>query len=128
MKGKKKNIERRASPRFDISLPIIYNMTIPPFKHKLKIRALTKDISAGGIGFVGSNKITSPIMNLQIGLPAKGRGAKSTKFRFISAKVRIVYSQPIAKGHKDILRTGACFVELSKNDMILLKKLLDGIK
>jgi c-di-GMP-binding flagellar brake protein YcgR len=125
MKNKRRQVERRASARVDISLPITYNITIPPFRDKLKIKGVTKDVSARGISFVASNKAASSIMNLRIGLPIKDKGVKS---KFINAKVNIIYSQPIAKGHKDILLTGVCFVELAKKDLILLKRLLGGIK
>lgn len=127
MKNKQKNIEKRASHRFAISLPITYNITIPPFKRRLKIRAVTKDISTRGIGFVVSNK-PPLVMNLQIGFPAKGKSGKSTKPKFINVKARIAHSKPISKKHKDIFRTGVCFVELSKKDVILLRKFLSQYK
>ncbi len=127
MKNKQKNVERRASRRFDISLPVTYNITIPPFKKQLKIRTIAKDISARGIGFVVSNK-PPLVMNLQIGFPPKDKSVKSTKSKFINVKAHIVYSQPISKKHKDIFRTGVCFVELSENDVVLLRKFLDRYK
>lgn len=127
MKSKQKNVERRASRRFDISLPVTYNITIPPFKKQLKIRTIAKDISARGIGFVVSNK-PPLVMNLQIGFLPKDKSVKSTKPKFISVKARIAYSQPISKKHKDIFHTGVCFVELSKNDVVLLRKFLDRYK
>lgn len=128
MKNKQKNVEKRVSRRFDISLPITYNITIPPFKKQLKIRTIAKDISARGIGFVGSNKPPLLVMNLQIGFPPKDKSVKSTKSKFINVKARIAYSQPISKEHKDIFRTGVCFVELSKKDVVLLRKFLDVYK
>ena len=128
MKNKQKNVEKRASRRFDISLPVTYNITIPPFKKQLKIRTIAKDISARGIGFVGSNKPPLLAMNLQIGFPPKDKSVKSTKPKFINVKARIAYSQPISKEHKDIFRTGVCFVELSKKDVVLLRKFLDRYK
>ena len=127
MKNRKKGMERRASARLDISLPITYNITIPPFKNKLKIRAVTKDISARGISFVASNKAVSSVMNLQIGLPVKDKSAKSTKSKVINAKAKVVYSQPIAKGHKDILLTGVYFLQVNKRHVSLLKELLHDL-
>jgi len=128
MKNKQKNVEKRVSRRFAISLPVTYNITIPPFKKQLKIKAITKDISARGIGFVVSNKPPSLVMNLQIGFPPKNKSVKSTKSKFINVKARITHSEPISKEHKDIFRTGVCFVELSKNDVVLLRKFLDRYK
>ena len=101
-------------------------------KDELKIRALTKDISARGLGFVASNKPKTSSMNLQIELPPKHAKDKYIKFTkragsppdFINAKVRIIYSKPISKLHKDIFRTGVCFLELAKNDAALLRDLL----
>jgi len=127
MKNKQKNVEKRVSRRFAISLPVTYNITIPPFKKQLKIRAITKDISTRGIGFVGSNK-PPLVMNLQIGFPPKDKSVKSTKSKFINVKARITHSEPISKEHKDIFRTGVCFVELSKNDVVLLRKFLGRYK
>lgn len=127
MKNKQKNVEKRASRRFAISLPVTYNITIPPFKKQLKIRAITKDISTRGIGFVGSNK-PPLVMNFQIGFPPKDKSVKSTKAKFINVKARITYSKPISKEDKDIFRTGVCFVELSKKDVILLRKFLERYK
>jgi len=127
MKNKQNNVEKRASRRFAISLPITYNITIPPFKKQLKIRTIAKDISARGIGFVVSNK-PPLVMNLQIGFPPKDKSVKSTKSKFINVKARITHSKPISKEHKDIFRTGVCFVELSKNDVVLLRKFLDRYK
>jgi len=124
MKNKQKNVEKRASRRFAISLPVTYNITIPPFKKQLKIRTVAKDISERGIGFVVSNK-PPLVMNLQIGFPAKDKSVKSTKSKFINVKARVTHSQPISKEHKDIFRTGVCFIELSKNDMVLLRKFLE---
>ncbi len=127
MKNKKKNIEKRTSRRFAISLPVTYNITIPPFKKRLKIRTITKDISARGIGFVGSNK-PPLVMNLRIGFPPKDKSVKSIKPKFINVKARVTHSEPISKEHKDIFRTGVCFVELSKKDVVLLRKFLDRYK
>jgi len=127
MKNKQKNVEKRASRRFAISLPVTYNITMPPFKKQLKIKAITKDISARGIGFVVSNK-PPLVMNLQIGFPPKDKSVKSTKPKFINVKARIAYSQPISKEHKDIFHTGVCFVELSKKDVVLLREFLDRYK
>jgi len=128
MKNKQKNVEKRASRRFAISLPVTYNITMPPFKEQLKIRTIAKDISARGIGFVGSNKPPLLVMNLQIGFPPKDKSVKSTKSKFINVKARIAHTQPISKEHKDIFRTGVCFVELSKNDVVLLREFLDRYK
>jgi hypothetical protein len=128
MKNKQKNAERRSSRRFAISLPITYNITIPPFKKQVKIRTIAKDVNARGIGFVVSNKPASSVMNLQIGFSPKAKSVESTKSKFIKVKARIVYSQPISKEHKDIFRTGVCFVELGKNDVVLLRELLDRYK
>ncbi len=124
MKNKQKNVEKRASRRFAMSLPVIYNITIPPFKKQLKIKTITKDISTRGIGFVGSNK-PPLVMNLQIGFPPKDKSVKSAKSKFVNVKAQVAYSQPISKEHKDIFRTGVCFVELSKKDVILLRKFLN---
>lgn len=128
MKKNQKCVESRASHRFAVSLPVIYYISAPSFKEQLKIRAIAKDISARGIGFVGSHTPPSLVMNLQLELPAKDKSAKFRRAKFINAKVKIVYSQPISKQHQDILRTGACFVELTKNDAVLLKELLEGVK
>lgn len=126
MKDKQKKLERRAFRRTAVSLPVIYDITIPPFKQKLKIRARTKDISEAGIGFVASNKPDSLVANLQIELPPKGKSSKSVKqpTKFINIKAKIVYSKPITEEYEDILASGAYFVKISKKDAILLKKLI----
>lgn len=132
MSSKKKKDERRVSRRVSTTLPIVYSISAPPLKDELKIRALTKDISARGLGFVASNKPKVPSMNLQIELPSKHPKDKYIRFTkrasslpdFINAKVKIVYSRPISKLHKDIFRTGVCFIELAKNDAALLRDLL----
>jgi len=124
MKNKEKKVERRASRRFAISLPVTYNITVPPFKKQLKIRTIAKDISTRGISFVGSNRPPSVVMNLQIGFPPKDKSVKSTEPKFIKVKARIAHSEPISEEHKDIFRTGVCFVELSKNDVVLLREFL----
>ncbi len=132
MSSKKKERERRVSRRVCITLPIIYSASSPSIKDELRIRALTKDISARGLGFVASNKPRYPSMNLQIELPPKHQKDKYIRFTsragsppdFINAKVKIVYSKPISKLHKDIFRTGVCFIELAKNDAALLRNLL----
>ena len=125
----KRNRERRVSPRFTISLPVTYNITVPPFKEKLKIRAQSKDISKCGIAFVASHTPSDIVMNLQIEVPPKDKGAsdknKTRKSpRVIRAKVRVIHSLPVIKRPKDIFRTGAGFLKLSKSGLTLLKELL----
>lgn len=128
MKKNRKCVENRASHRVTVSLPVTYNITAHSFKEQLKIRAIAKDISARGIGFVSSHKPPTLVMNLQIELPEKDKSLKFSRAKFINAKIKIVYSQPISKQHQDILRTGACFVELTKNDAALLRELLEQTK
>lgn len=128
MKKKPMHVERRKDPRFAISLPVSYKITVPPFKKQLKIKGTTKDISAGGAGIVASHMPTAPVMNLQIELPSIGKDAKTSKPNLITPKVRIGYSKPISKEHKDIYSTGVCFVEISKRDMVLLRKSLNQYK
>ncbi|MFC1698580.1 PilZ domain-containing protein [Candidatus Omnitrophota bacterium] len=128
MKRKKKYTENRGTRRFAVSLPVTYHTTIPPVKEQLKIRAQTKDISAEGLGFVGSHKPDPLVIDLQLELPRKSKRGKPTKPKTINAKVKIVYSRPVAKGHQDILSTGACFIDLRKKDARLLQKLLAGYK
>ena len=126
MEDKQKFVERRAFPRVTISLPVIYDITIPPFKQKLKIKARAKDISEAGIGFVAGNKPDSLLTKLQIELPPKDKNTTSTKHvpKFITIKAKILYSQPIKDNGEDIFSSGACFVKISKKDAILLKKLI----
>lgn len=127
MRNKKKDVERRASRRFSISLPVTYNVKIPPFEKQLKIKTIAKDISTRGIGFVSSNK-PPLVMNLQIGFPPGDKSIKSTKSRFINVKAQVAYSRPISEEDKDIFRTGVCFVELSEKDVALLRKFLSRYK
>ena len=126
MKVKEKFIEKRALPRTAVSLPVVYNITMPPFKQKLKIRARTKDISEAGIGFVASNKANTLITKVQIELPPKSKSSKLRKraAKFITLNAKIVYSKPIAGDCEDILATGACFIKIGKKEAILLKKLI----
>ena len=72
--------ERRKVPRAAVSLPVAYNISIPPFKDKLKIRARTKNISKKGISFITSNEPNSLVMALQIELPPKDKGRKTWRY------------------------------------------------
>ena len=123
MENDKEFIEKRAFRRSAVSLPVVYYVSVPPFKKKLKIRARSKDLSEGGIGFVASNNPSSFVTTLQIELPAKAKTGASRKSqpRIISVKARIIFSRSV---NEDVFASGACFVKISKRNMALLKKVL----
>jgi len=125
MKKRQKRFERRVSHRVAISFPVSYDIKIPPFKKRLKITGVVKDINAKGLSFVASHKPAPLVLNLHLELPTKEKSLKTTKTKSIDLKVKVAYAQEISNDHQDIMRTGACFVNLSKNDAVLLEKFLD---
>ncbi len=113
----KRRTERRKFPRKKISLPLTYLLTEEPFKKSVQIRAMTKNISQGGLAFISGNQPNTLTVGLNIQLSSKKKSKKGIK-----TKARIVWSKPVSTKDKNIFATGVCFLQLSKKDYSLLNK------
>lgn len=117
----KKRIIKRKQKRFKISIPIEFYIPLEHTKRKVKIRAVTKDVSRTGFSFVSSCAVTK---QRTVRFILKVPDFTTDKDKVFSLKGTVKWNNPVKPSV--IRQTGVCL--LKGRNLVIMKQIFEHLK